>query len=82
MSSVFASLLHPSELYALAKIKLQSQVSRVGEDESESYRACYVFLNRTSRSFARVIQELDPCLKHAICLFYLVLRGLDVIYSS
>ena len=33
----------------------------------------------TSRSFAAVIQELNPELLMPICLFYLVLRGLDTI---
>jgi farnesyl-diphosphate farnesyltransferase len=33
----------------------------------------------TSRSFAAVIQELNPELLVPICLFYLVLRGLDTI---
>jgi farnesyl-diphosphate farnesyltransferase len=33
----------------------------------------------TSRSFASVIQELNPELLVPVCLFYLVLRGLDTI---
>ncbi|KAJ3047622.1 bifunctional farnesyl-diphosphate farnesyltransferase/squalene synthase [Rhizophlyctis rosea] len=40
---------------------------------------CYYFLNFTSRSFARVIQELDAELRHPVCIFYLVLRGLDTV---
>lgn len=47
--------------------------------KDESKRRCYYFLNKTSRSFAAVIQELDDQLRDAICLFYLVLRGLDTI---
>ncbi len=41
--------------------------------------ACYYYLNATSRSFARVIQSLDDELKLPVCLFYLVLRGLDTV---
>jgi farnesyl-diphosphate farnesyltransferase len=36
-------------------------------------------LDKTSRSFSAVIQELNPELLLPICLFYLILRGLDTI---
>lgn len=42
-------------------------------------RECFKHLEATSRSFASVIQELNPELLVPICLFYLVLRGLDTI---
>ena len=44
-----------------------------------SLRRCYELLDMTSRSFAAVIQQLDVALRPAICIFYLVLRGLDTI---
>lgn len=47
--------------------------------EPETLKECFRFLNLTSRSFATVIQELDPELLVPISLFYLVLRGLDTI---
>ncbi|GAA6098416.1 squalene synthase isoform X1, partial [Tachysurus ichikawai] len=53
--------------------------SSVQESMSESLRACYVYLNQTSRSFAAVIQALDGDLRHAVCIFYLVLRALDTV---
>jgi len=40
---------------------------------------CYGMLNRVSRSFALVIQQLPWELRDPICIFYLVLRGLDTI---
>ncbi|XP_026857211.2 squalene synthase isoform X2 [Electrophorus electricus] len=49
------------------------------ESMSESLRTCYAFLNQTSRSFAAVIQALDGELRHAVCIFYLVLRALDTV---
>ncbi|XP_061100129.1 squalene synthase isoform X1 [Conger conger] len=49
------------------------------ESMSESLRTCYVYLNQTSRSFAAVIQALDGQLRHAVCIFYLVLRALDTV---
>jgi len=40
---------------------------------------CFFYLDKTSRSFAAVIKELHPELLVPICLFYLILRGLDTI---
>ncbi|KAH8981344.1 farnesyl-diphosphate farnesyltransferase [Lactarius akahatsu] len=42
-------------------------------------RRCWELLDFTSRSFASVIKELDGDLARVICLFYVVLRGLDTI---
>ncbi|TSL47600.1 Squalene synthase [Bagarius yarrelli] len=60
---------HPTHLFC----------SSVQESMSESLRMCYVYLNQTSRSFAAVIQALDGDLRHAVCIFYLVLRALDTV---
>ena len=40
---------------------------------------CYDLLNRVSRSFAIVIQQLPEGLRDAVCVFYLVLRALDTV---
>lgn len=40
---------------------------------------CYEALKKVSRSFAVVIQQLPEELKNPVCLFYLILRGLDTI---
>lgn len=78
------SITKPSELAALYKFKFapKSPSARrlqqtLAKDASK--KRCYDFLNMTSRSFAAVIQELDDELRDAVCLFYLVLRGLDTI---
>ncbi|KAJ7767469.1 squalene synthase [Mycena maculata] len=42
-------------------------------------RRCWDFLDMTSRSFSAVIKELEGDLARVVCLFYLVLRGLDTI---
>ncbi|KAH0365607.1 ERG9, squalene synthase, partial [Aureobasidium melanogenum] len=47
--------------------------------ESPELRDCFKYLKMTSRSFAAVIQELHPELLVPVCLFYLILRGLDTI---
>lgn len=49
------------------------------DKESLSSRTCFDFLDKTSRSFSAVIQELHPELLLPICIFYLILRGLDTI---
>jgi len=89
LSTLVKSIQYPSEFIELIKYKLNN------EDPTEFYRdinncppkddekyidfMCYYLLGLTSRSFARVIQELTPELKDVICVFYLVLRGLDTI---
>lgn len=52
---------------------------REPEKEPLSLQKCYDYLDLTSRSFSAVIKELHPELLVPICLFYLVLRGLDTI---
>lgn len=47
--------------------------------EAPTLRACFDHLDKTSRSFAAVIKELNPELLVPVCLFYLCLRGLDTI---
>ncbi|KAG0172947.1 bifunctional farnesyl-diphosphate farnesyltransferase/squalene synthase [Apophysomyces sp. BC1034] len=78
------SLTHPSELRALVAYKFSPKSENKARHQQilatdEPKKKCYDFLNMTSRSFAAVIQELDYELRDAICLFYLVLRGLDTI---
>lgn len=48
-------------------------------EEPETQRICFEFLDKTSRSFSAVIQELHPELLVPICVFYLTLRGLDTV---
>ena len=47
--------------------------------KSPTWAFCYDMLNRVSRSFAIVIQQLPEELRNAVCVFYLVLRGLDTV---
>lgn len=46
---------------------------------SSSLKTCYQYLNQTSRSFSAVIEALDGDIRHAVCIFYLVLRALDTV---
>jgi farnesyl-diphosphate farnesyltransferase len=45
----------------------------------ENFNFCFNVLKEVSRSFNIVIQQLDTELKNVICIFYLILRGLDTI---
>jgi farnesyl-diphosphate farnesyltransferase len=75
-------LAHPDEIVALLKLRY-AKASAVHLPTSleltEDFRWCYDLLNKTSRSFVFVIQELGAELRDVICIFYLVLRGLDTI---
>ncbi|XP_052391274.1 squalene synthase isoform X2 [Carassius gibelio] len=77
------SLGHPEEIINLFKYKIggcRSVMPKLDYDSmSETLRSCYAYLNQTSRSFAAVIQALDGELRHAVCIFYLVLRALDTV---
>ncbi|KAF9094221.1 bifunctional farnesyl-diphosphate farnesyltransferase/squalene synthase [Mortierella sp. AM989] len=77
-SAILASILHPSEVLALVQYKLAPK-TKCDYSNNKTRERLYYHLGMTSRSFAAVIQGLDEELKDAICIFYLVLRGLDTI---
>ncbi|GBF87650.1 squalene synthase [Raphidocelis subcapitata] len=71
-------LSHPDEILPLAKMYYASkQACKLPSDPKLAF--CYDILNSVSRSFAVVIQQLPNPLRDAICVFYLVLRGLDTV---
>ncbi|KAL9107913.1 MAG: hypothetical protein Q9227_007235 [Pyrenula ochraceoflavens] len=78
---IFYYLFHPSELRAIIQWKVWHNAvhERRPEKEPASTQICFRFLDMTSRSFSAVIQELHPELLMPVCIFYLVLRGLDTI---
>ncbi|XP_028997358.1 squalene synthase isoform X2 [Betta splendens] len=80
---ILKSLGHPEEIFNLFKFKMggcRAVMPKLDyESMRETLRTCYVYLNQTSRSFAAVIQALDGELRHAVCIFYLVLRALDTV---
>jgi farnesyl-diphosphate farnesyltransferase len=86
MQQVFNSIPHSyKELKAVIEVKKHS--SSTSEKQSLDALAyqmadiefCYAALNKVSRSFAVVIQQLPPELRNSVCIFYLTLRGLDTI---
>jgi len=84
IQQVIPSLTHPREVSALIRSYIFLPSSRSDVSIAESYESdaspkdfTWNALNVTSRSFSMVIQLLTPELREAVCLFYLILRGLD-----
>ncbi|KAL9098215.1 MAG: hypothetical protein Q9163_006087 [Psora crenata] len=80
-TDVIYYMFHTGELRSIIQWKVWHQQvhERDVENESPSLKICFDFLNKTSRSFSAVIQELHPELLVPVALFYLILRGLDTI---
>ena len=86
IKEVVKSIHRPREVKALYKFKTQLAKQYTNKEELEElalkqddHSFCYAALNKVSRSFAIVIQQLPEELKDAVCVFYLVLRALDTI---
>ncbi|KAF5842637.1 farnesyl-diphosphate farnesyltransferase [Dunaliella salina] len=78
MGRIAELISNPGEILPLAKIYLASRAAtKLPKDPKLAF--CYDMLNKVSRSFAVVIQQLPNPLRDAICVFYLVLRGLDTV---
>ena len=80
-SSILYYLVHVQELRSIIQWKTWHNPvhERDESKETPNQKKCFVYLNKTSRSFAAVIEELHPELLIPVCLFYLILRGLDTI---
>ncbi|OJD14070.1 farnesyl-diphosphate farnesyltransferase [Emergomyces pasteurianus Ep9510] len=74
-------MFHPQELRSIIQWKVWHNPVHERDDKnaSETEKQCFHFLKLTSRSFSAVIMELHPELLLPVCLFYLILRGLDTI---
>ncbi|KAJ5895677.1 squalene synthase [Penicillium taxi] len=72
---------HPVELRSILQWKVWHNPvhERKPEQETETEKACFKYLDLTSRSFSAVIKELHPELLLPVSVFYLALRGLDTI---
>ncbi|PSC75034.1 Squalene synthase [Micractinium conductrix] len=71
-------LKRPDELVPMVSMALAARRAKQLPKEP-GLAFCYDMLNRVSRSFAVVIQQLPEGLRDAICVFYLVLRALDTV---
>jgi farnesyl-diphosphate farnesyltransferase len=79
MGLVEVLLKHPEELPALVKLKIAAMQASRAIPADPDLAFCYKLLTRVSRSFSIVIQQLGPELRDAVCVFYVVLRGLDTV---
>jgi len=75
---------HINEWYSMILIKQQmseqaQSLKTALATDNEDLRFCYTILKDVSRSFAAVIIQLHEELRDAVCVFYLVLRGLDTV---
>eukprot|EP00246_Nothoceros_aenigmaticus_P015398 TRINITY_DN6360_c0_g3_i1.p1 TRINITY_DN6360_c0_g3~~TRINITY_DN6360_c0_g3_i1.p1 ORF type:complete len:410 (-),score=69.52 TRINITY_DN6360_c0_g3_i1:377-1606(-) len=70
---------HPEEVPYLVRLKLAAMRTSRAIPADPHLAFCYKMLNKVSRSFAIVIQQLGPELRNAVCVFYLVLRALDTV---
>jgi len=61
------------------KMESKEEIDHYPKTHEGQLKWCYIYLGKTSRSFAAVIQALGPTLKDAVCIFYLALRALDTI---
>jgi len=61
-----------------AKAHQHQVCSRIPKKDAE-LAFCYESLKKVSRSFAGVIMSLGDEVRDAVCIFYLVLRGLDTV---
>lgn len=76
--------MRPSEFVAMLRYKHKSRSAkralvRDRTSSSPDWAFAYDSLTKVSRSFSLVIMELQPELRHPICVFYLVLRALDTV---
>nr|CDM86349.1 unnamed protein product [Triticum aestivum] len=72
-------LSRPEEVPALLRLKLAAGRIRRQIPPQEHWAFAYHMLQRVSRSFALVVQQLGTDLRNAVCIFYLVLRALDIV---
>ena len=78
MGAISVLLRHPFDVFPLLRVKkMADEAKKLPKEENLAF--CYDMLNKVSRSFAIVIQQLDEELRDAVCIFYLVLRALDTI---
>lgn len=81
VKQIMATGYRPTEILALLRYKQKADAARsiMTKSLDPNWKYAYTALCDVSRSFALVIMELQPDLRHPICVFYLVLRALDTV---
>ena len=68
MGSLKAVLKHPDDFYPLLKLKMAAKAAEKQIPSEPHWGFCYSMLHKVSRSFALVIQQLNPELRDAVSL--------------
>ncbi|CAN8276313.1 unnamed protein product [Cochlearia groenlandica] len=80
MGTLSMILRHPDEIYPLLKLKIAiTKAKNQIPLDDPNLAFCYSLLQKVSKSFSLVIQQLSYELRNAVCVFYLILRALDTI---
>nr|ODN93281.1 farnesyl-diphosphate farnesyltransferase [Cryptococcus depauperatus CBS 7841] len=87
VTETLTAVTHPAELRAMVNFAIWRDTRDITDPKELSttcynrptMKKCWDFLDLTSRSFARVIRELEGDLARTVCIFYLVLRALDTV---
>lgn len=84
IKDILSTAIKPSEVGSVLRLKLASFQTKSYKQPLNELAGrlsdrdfCYAALHKVSRSFAVVIQNLPGELQDAVCVFYLLLRGLD-----
>ncbi|CAA3017326.1 squalene synthase-like, partial [Olea europaea subsp. europaea] len=72
-------LRYPNDLYPLLKMKMTTMHAKKHIPSESHWGFCYTMLHKISRSFPLLIQGLHTDLRDAVCIYYLVLRALDIV---
>lgn len=70
MGSLKALLKHPDDFYPLLKLKIAAKKAEKQIPAEPHWAFCYSMLQKVSRSFALVIQQLNPQLRDAVTFHY------------
>jgi farnesyl-diphosphate farnesyltransferase len=76
---ILGYLFNPKDLFAMFVFKFTQKMPQVPQGLNDNDNWCYKKLIQTSRSFSAPILALDAELQGPVCVFYIVLRGLDSI---
>ncbi|ESQ53653.1 hypothetical protein EUTSA_v10025392mg [Eutrema salsugineum] len=79
MGSLSTIVRHPDEIYPLLKLKIAITKAQNQIPLEPHLAFCYSMLQKVSKSFSLVIQQLATELRNAVCVFYLILRALDTV---
>lgn len=79
MGTLRAILKNPDDLYPLIKLKLAARHAEKQIPPEPHWAFCYLMLQKVSRSFALVIQQLPVELRDAVCFRKMYFSSVSVL---